>query len=82
MSTRLTLPARRNHITQKVKVASQPEQGGHDSLTNRPAVYVTEHCTGKRREGQSVKGMGASWRGVLGLAKLRQGPISEGAQVP
>ena len=32
---------------------------------NRPAWYVTEHCSGERREERSVKGPGASLGGVL-----------------
>jgi len=32
---------------------------------NGPALYVTEHCTGKRRKERIVKGIGTSQAGVF-----------------
>jgi len=32
---------------------------------NSPELYVTTHCTGKRRKGQIVKGMGALQGGLF-----------------
>ena len=44
---------------------AKPEQETRGSLKNVPALYVTAHRTGKRREGRIVIGMGVSQGGVL-----------------
>ena len=44
---------------------------------NGPALYVTEHCTGKRRKGRKTKGIRASPTGrriIGGMRTTAQGP--------
>jgi hypothetical protein len=42
------------------------EQEASGSLRNRPALYVTEHCTGKRWQRRIEKGIGSlvGWSSV------------------
>jgi len=43
---------------------------------NRPALYVAAQCTGKRRDGRIVKGIGASQGGPF-YAAVRRGARDE-----
>jgi hypothetical protein len=63
MRTIMLMPDHVQCSNRKAPTDPSPEHQASGSLRNGHALYVTAHCTGKRRDGRIVKSMRASQGG-------------------